>query len=183
MIQIRDYPLLVFMISAVILSLSAQVGLYLHKFVDQRILFYITRDGHQIEQISTSTVQLEADLWSIVRAFATGPPIPTINLLVSGMNDVLNAEAYAQAALLNRIPVAAWILMVAIAISSNFVVGYGARSAIIRPKFFILPLIVSISFFLIADLDSPRGGAIKVRPQNLMGLSLSMTQVKVTASE
>lgn len=71
------------MISAVILSLSAQVGLYLHKFVDQRILFYITRDRHQLEQVSASTVQLEADLWSTVRAIAAGPPMPTINLLVS----------------------------------------------------------------------------------------------------
>ena len=38
----------------------------------------------------------------------------------------------------------------------------------------ILPLVVSISFFLIADLDSPRGGAFRVHPQNLLAASQSM---------
>jgi hypothetical protein len=33
---------------------------------------------------------------------------------------------------------------------------------------FILPVIVSISFFLIADIDSPRAGMIRVLPQNLL---------------
>jgi len=28
----------------------------------------------------------------------------------------------------------------------------------------VLPLLVSISFFLIADIDSPRGGRIRVHP-------------------
>jgi hypothetical protein len=37
--------------------------------------------------------------------------------------------------------------------------------------FFILPAIVAVSFFLIADLDSPRGGVIRVAPQNLISLS------------
>jgi len=38
----------------------------------------------------------------------------------------------------------------------------------------VLPLIASISFFLIADIDSPRGGAIRVRPQNLEALAQSL---------
>ena len=39
---------------------------------------------------------------------------------------------------------------------------------------FILPIVVSVSFFLIADLDSPRGGAIRVYPQNLLVTQQSM---------
>jgi len=38
----------------------------------------------------------------------------------------------------------------------------------------VLPLIVSISFFLIADIDSPRGGLIRVNPQNLISLVESL---------
>jgi hypothetical protein len=34
---------------------------------------------------------------------------------------------------------------------------------------------VSLSFFLIADIDSPIGGLIQVRPQNLMSLDASLT--------
>jgi len=91
------------------------------------------------------------------------------------MNDVFNSQGYTQAAWWNRIPIAAWGLMAAIAICSNVLVGYSAR----RPKeeftlLLILPLVVSIAFFLIADIDSPRGGLIRVRPQNLLDLAQSL---------
>jgi len=35
----------------------------------------------------------------------------------------------------------------------------------------IVPLIVSLSFMLVADIDSPRGGVIRVRPLNLHALA------------
>ena len=38
----------------------------------------------------------------------------------------------------------------------------------------VLPLVVSISFFLIADIDSPRSGVIRVQPQNLISLAQSL---------
>jgi len=37
-----------------------------------------------------------------------------------------------------------------------------------------VPVAVSIAFFLISDIDSPRGGAIVVAPQNLESLSQSL---------
>ena len=38
----------------------------------------------------------------------------------------------------------------------------------------ILPLVVAIAFFLIADIDSPGGGFIRVNPRNLLSLSQSL---------
>ena len=96
-------------------------------------------------------------------------------LALSGMNDVLNSQGYTQAAYWNRIPVAAWGLMVSIAICCNLLIGYAARRAEAKAiLFFVLPLVVSISFFLIADIESPRSGVIRVRPQNLESLSQSL---------
>jgi hypothetical protein len=91
------------------------------------------------------------------------------------MNDVLNSQGYTQAALWNRIPLAAWGLMAAIAICANLLVGYGARRAEAeRTLMLVLPFVVSISFLLIADIDSPRGGVILVKPQNLVSLAESI---------
>jgi hypothetical protein len=56
--------------------------------------------------------------------------------------------------------------MTAIAFFSNFLIGFGAVKSH-RLMFLIVPLAVSISFFLIADIDSPQGGLIRVRPQNM----------------
>jgi hypothetical protein len=85
------------------------------------------------------------------------------------MNDVLNAQGYTQAAWWNRIPFEAWVLLAVIAIGCNLMVGYGAyrRSRLLV----VLPLAVSISFFLIADIESPRGGVVRVQPQNLVSLA------------
>jgi hypothetical protein len=58
-----------------------------------------------------------------------------------------------------------------IAVGCCWVIGYRARKTNWL-AFLIVPLSASISFFLIADLDSPRGGAIRVQPQNLSSLSL-----------
>jgi hypothetical protein len=41
-------------------------------------------------------------------------------------------------------------------------------------RLLVLPLVVSISFFLIADIDRPRGGVIHVNPQNLASLVESL---------
>jgi hypothetical protein len=144
-------------------------------YLDQRIAFYQTRDLTRLQQINFTTAQLQVELWSAVKEPAIAQPTPVTALPVAGMNDVLNSQGYTQAAWWNRIPIAAWGLMGAIAIWSNILLGYGARSAEThRLLAFILPFIVSISFFLIADIDSPRGGLIRVRPDNLISLSQSM---------
>jgi hypothetical protein len=98
-----------------------------------------------------------------------------VALAVTGMNDVLNSPGYTHAAWLNRIPTAAWGLMVTIATCCNLLIGYVTRRREAKAiLLLVLPLIVSISFFLIADIDSPRGGIVRVRPQNLASLSQSL---------
>jgi uncharacterized membrane protein len=155
---------------------AERVHLLLRKYTDQRILFYETRDTKQLAQINAHTAQLQTELWSVVVESAASRPAPIIALVASGMNDVLNSQGYTQAAWWNRIPIAAWLLMASIAICCSLLVGYDIRDMkagrILIP---ILPLIVSISFFLIADIDSPRAGAIRVNPQNLISLAESLS--------
>jgi hypothetical protein len=144
-------------------------------YLNQRILFYETRDGSQLQKIDAETTRLQTDLWSAVRVPAVNAPSPVMALAVSGMNDVLNSQGYTQAAWWNRIPRGAWGLMAVISILSNVLIGYGihqkgSKNALLL----ILPLIFSISFFLISDIDSPRGGIIRVYPQNLVSLVQSL---------
>jgi hypothetical protein len=154
---------------------AARVRGLLRNYVDQRILFYKTRDQQQLRQINAATSRLQSELWSAVQTSATAQPTPVIALAVSGMNDVLNSQGYTQAAWWNRIPLAAWGLMAAIAICCNLLVGYGARHAETEGTLLlVLPLVVSIAFFLIADIDSPRGGVIRVQPQNLLSFAQAL---------
>ena len=146
----------------------------LKKYLDQRVLFYKTRDSRELAKTDTYTAQLQSELWSVVQAAAAARPTPPVALAAAGMNDVLNSQGYTQAAWWNRIPTAAWALMATIAVCCNLLIGYEAHGTGKNLVFVILPLAVSISFFLIADIDSPRGGVIRVLPQNLVSLSQSL---------
>jgi hypothetical protein len=156
-------------------DVAARVHVLLLNYLDQRILFYKTRDAQQLRQIDTTTAQLQNELWSALKGPVAAQPTPVVALAIAGMNDVLNSQGYTQAAWWNRIPTAAWVLMGVIAICCNLLIGYGARRAEAeRILMLVLPLVVSISFFLIADIDSPRGGVIRVQPQNLTSLAHSL---------
>jgi hypothetical protein len=148
-----------------------QVRVLLTHYLDQRILFYVT-DAQHLQQVNQKTAALQTDLWSAVQTAGTQQPNPIVALAVGGMNDVLNSQGYTQAAWWNRIPASAWALMGAIAIFSSLMVGYGAKAFKAESYFLcILPMVLSISFLLIADIDSPHGGLIRVKPQNLISLA------------
>jgi|SRR5277367_6474965 len=152
---------------------AARVRALLKSYLDQRILFYRSSNGEPLRQINAQTAQLQTQMWSAVETPAAAQPTPVAALIVAGMNDVLNSQGYTQAAWWNRIPVAAWTLVIAISIFCNLLTGcraYGRSPWL----FLILPIALSISLFLIADIDSPRQGAIRVRPQNLESLAASL---------
>jgi hypothetical protein len=154
---------------------ASRTRVLLKEYLDQRILFYESRDERQLQQINAHTGQLQSELWSTVQISAAAQPTPVTALAVAGMNDVLNSQGYTQAAWWNRIPVGTWLLMGAVAIIANFLLGYGTLSkdeGIVR--LLALPLVLCIAFFLIADIDSPRRGIIFVRPQNLLSLAHSI---------
>jgi hypothetical protein len=147
----------------------------LREYLDQRIRFYSTRDRDELKEIDAATSQLQAKLWTATRDAALNAPSPLTSLAASGMNDVLNSQGYTQASWLNRIPRPAWMLLGTIAICANIMVGLSFRKmqshGILTG---VLPAIVSIALFLIADIDSPRTGLIPVSPENLMSLAASM---------
>jgi hypothetical protein len=154
---------------------AARVRALLKSYLGQRILFYSIRDEDEISLVNGRTAQLQSELWAAIQAPAAARPTAVMALAVSGMNDVLNSQGYTQAAWWNRIPLAAWALMAAIAICCSALVGYGIhsfRAARFLPG--VLPLVVSISLCLIADIDSPRGGFILVQPRNLQSLAESL---------
>jgi hypothetical protein len=152
---------------------AAKVRVLLKDYLDQRILYYKARNEQTLRQISAQIARQQTEMWSAVATPAVAQPTPVMALSIAGMNDVLNSEGYTQAAWWNRLPIAAWTLLITISIFCNLLIGYVAhgKSAFL---FLILPIALSISLFLIADIDSPRGGVIRIYPQNLERLAESL---------
>lgn len=155
----------------------------LNEYLDQRILFYSKQDIETAKQITQRTLALENAMWNELLPVVRTQSTPTVALVISGMNDVINSHGYTQAAWWNRIPTAAWWLMAAIAVGANILVGFGARN--FRGNvglFMIFPIMIAISFFLIADIDSPRGGVIRIDPRNLIDLKHNMNSAQSSVS-
>jgi hypothetical protein len=137
----------------------------------ERVLNYTTRDDATLRAINARTAKLQADMWTIVRDGATAQPSPLTALAVAGINDVINSQGYSQAAWWNRIPHGAWVLMGLLAVCASVLVGLGAKGTSAPLRITIMfPFIISVVFFLIADIDAPRGGVIRVAPMNLNAL-------------
>lgn len=154
---------------------EAKVKSLLQQYLDQRLLYYTTRDNEKLATIIDVTTKLQNEMWATVKTPALANPNALTGIAVAGMNDVINSQGYTQAAWSNRIPAAAWSLLGVIAIGTTMLVGIGMRQAARFSRLLIiLPAVIAIAFFFMADIDSPRRGIIRVVPQNLQSLAESL---------
>jgi hypothetical protein len=151
---------------------ASRVRELLKTYCDDRVAYYVVRDELRVGEFDAGTAKIQGELWDVVARVAGAQPTPIMSLVVAGMNDVLNAQGYTQAAWWNRIPIAAWMLMVLIVIACNLLVGYSEHRT--TGSLLILPLIISTALFLFADIDSLRRGIIRVQPHNLMSQCQAM---------
>jgi len=154
---------------------TAKIKALLVKYTALRIERYSCHGDSERPDLYPETLKVQEQLWAAVRGPALAKPDPLSALAVSGMNDVINSQGYSQAARYNTIPVAAWAMMLVIAFGATLLAGVGAKSTkSLSRVLLILPLVLSVAFFLIADLDSTRRGLICVTPQNLNILSTQL---------
>jgi hypothetical protein len=64
--------------------------------------------------------------------------------------------------------------MAAIALCPNVLFGYRSRKGATGKLSMVLPFVISIAMLLIADIDAPRHGLIRISPQNLESLAKSL---------
>ena len=142
------------------------------QYLQRRIDFYQVDYGSRLVGVDAQTTALQGSLWNSIKPAAASQPTPVMALVVNGMNDVLNSQGYTQFAWWNRIPQSAWVFLIVVSTFANLLVGYSAkRTRSGNLLLLVLPIIVSVSFFLVADIDSPRGGIIRINPRNLISLS------------
>ncbi len=148
---------------------TAALRRMLVEYTDLRIHYYTAGRTDPLTELNAATEDLQNRMWLAVSRPVMSHETAPATLAVAGMNDVINSQGYTQAAWWNRLPVGAWALMFIIAMICNGMLGYGAKRWDLK-LFLLLPAVVGVAFFLIADIDSPRGGVIRITPQNLISL-------------
>jgi hypothetical protein len=155
-------------------SAAASARGALKRYLDLRIQYYLTTDQGDLALIGAERAKLEADLWAAMRSQSEASPTAITMLVAWGLNDVFNSTDATAAAWLDRIPIPAWWLVTLIALGANVTLGFGLKR--FNALLLVVPLAASVSFFLIADIDSPRGGVVKIAPENLNRLQTSLNE-------
>jgi hypothetical protein len=152
-------------------SVKAQIKGALVRYTRLRLEDYQARKSLEVTRIARDTAAIQSELWELATEVAKDKPTPIGATIVTGMNDVLNSEDYSEAARINHIPSGVWFLLILIALFGCVAQGYGAKGKVRKDLIvIILPVTLALSLALIADIDSPRAGIIRVQPQNLTRL-------------
>ncbi len=133
-------------------------------------------DGAAMRQIQEDSDALEAKLWSAgVQAVQADGRGGLGEAYLASLMTVFAAAERRQATLANRIPPAAWGLLLVVGVCSCFLVGLGFRrwNGLLP---LVLPFVLAATMALVDDLDSPSSGTIRVRQQSLERLQGWMTQ-------
>lgn len=115
------------------------------------------------------TKALQRQLWQQIVA-GQKPDTALVQTYIKPLTGMIEVGEARLAAFENRVPVTVWLIIVLVAVFQSFATGYSLR----RKFWFSLvmtPLVVAVVMALLADLDNPHGGLIRIQQKSLERLS------------
>ncbi|AWM79062.1 hypothetical protein DKL61_01095 [Gammaproteobacteria bacterium ESL0073] len=152
----------------------ASVNDLLQQYLNARIEFFKAGNTTKENEWQRVSSQAQNELWKVV--------IMDDNItdnILSTYSELYTTRQQTIAGWNPRIPSAAWILLIISAVLSNLLIGYnirGMRSG--NGLIFIMPLLTTAAFFMIAEIDMPGRGIIHIVPHNLIILKQDDQQKK-----
>jgi hypothetical protein len=154
---------------------AAAARAQLRTYVDERIAFYGLSAPDTVAKNAADTAVTMNALWNAIAPATRASQTAVTALVAAGMNDVLNSYGYTVAAWRNRLPVEVWLLIIVVGAGCNFLIGFGAER-LSSTTHSILPITASLAILLIADVEGPHNGFVRVHPVNLIDAAASMRQ-------
>lgn len=149
----------------------------LREYVDSRL--EAVRTG-EIEKGLSRATELHRKLWIAAEPIAKKHPESIqVGLFIQSLNQTIDLHTTrVVAALYSRIPLVVWAALFAITALSMFGVGYhaGLAGKARSISFLILAITFTAVLFLVADLDRPREGMLRVSQQAIIDLRSSMDE-------
>jgi hypothetical protein len=139
----------------------------LKAYVPERMEFLSAgTDNAAIQRSLDRMSALQTQLWSAAAADAAVHRDPVSALFLASLNETIDVSEKRTAAFENRVPVAAWVLLLFMAAWASGLVGI-SMSKRSRPLLIVLPLVIGATMALILDMDSPRAGFVTVHQNSI----------------
>lgn len=147
----------------------------LREYVNARVAATV---GGELSAGIKRSEEIQVALWSLaLRAEEQSNNPVAVSLFVQALNSVIDLHAERiTAAFHSRIPVAVWMVLYVAAVLSMAGIGYQAGSAGSARSPTVVALMVSFSavLWLVASLDRPLEGALRISQQVMEDLATSM---------
>ncbi|MEN3802753.1 hypothetical protein ABDZ32_19510 [Aeromonas veronii] len=141
----------------------------LKNYTEIRIKTYQTSNLEIKERYRADALLLVEAMWKTVVDEVEKKPNPANTTILNSFIELISAQQKTVSDWRHQIPSAAWTLLIGVAILSHFLIGCISNvknsSLVIR---WALPFIISLSFFMISEIDAPGQGLIRVAPTNLL---------------
>jgi len=161
---------------------NEEVPKLLRKYVDVRLEFYgVGIEDVGLRKASEETEQLQQQIWSRAIALsAEGQRPEMLRLFIESMNEVIDLQEKRSTAMNDHVPSTVFLILYTIAAIGFGFIGNTAGLSGHRHLFVTLLIVILISgvITLIADLDRPRRGLIKVNQQSMIDLRESLDKAK-----
>jgi hypothetical protein len=141
------------------------------RYVDAVIAVYASDDFEELAHNRAKSVNAEQDLWRGSIAGCRGvTETNACNLLISAVNQMFDAVELERVARRMHPPNIIYVMLAIAALACALLGGYGLGVADERGWIYVLSLcsIVTITFFVIVELDYPRLGLIRVDSFDLL---------------
>lgn len=151
-----------------------EVAPLLRRYLDVRIRFY----REQTPAGSRGWLHMAGDvqrrLWDRVSRAALREPGPLMPPVLSAFGALMASRQQAVAVWQRQIPDAAWAVLLLFAMSACFLVGHHpARGGRRNVYVLLLPGLTAVTLFMMAEIDLPGEGMIRVMPDDLEHLTLT----------
>lgn len=134
----------------------------LRRYVDARIdLDNAGLDTGQGQDATARSKKIQEQLWTDVEAIAKVDRSALTTAYVTSLNETIDLHDKRVAAQENRVPAPIWVLLVLVSVITVFTRGLTLATRF-RLTLVLVPLIISTVLALIADIDAPSSGMIRV---------------------
>lgn len=147
----------------------------LKKYLDDRIHFFREETTVGGRGWSRMAELKQRQLWQAVAPEAGRTPTPVMASVLAAFNGLIVSQHQTNAVWKRQIPDAAWLVLMAFAASACFLTGHLHHERGIHPFFnLVLPVLTSLVLFMIAEIDIPGQGIIRIVPDDLEQLADSL---------
>ncbi|WP_439412523.1 hypothetical protein [Enterobacter ludwigii] len=146
----------------------------LRKYLDQRIHFFrdnSLQGGRSWNQLSEDSQQ---QLWLMAVSEATHSTLPVMDSLVTAYSELRLSQQQTTAVSRRKLPDAAWLAIIIFSMAACCLTGRQQPQGL---SLLVLPVMISLSLFLVAEIDTPGEGIIRVTPDDLEHVAFTLPPV------